>query len=190
MEISLVDDTNIFECQGVSVKNHKAIFDGGQTGQYVVEMSKGKDQRLTQVRELIFAGYTQDKIAQKLNVSKRTIARDMKKIKISGEQWIDNLMNYDIVDKVRMTLEGFDHDRTRLEELYQKTDDDALKLKIIESTHKNRVLSLGLLIHTPAVWGMSMISRRYNPKIARPKTMVDRLGLQNTSDEVKPYNKL
>ena len=153
-------------------------------------MSNGKDQRVTQVRELIFAGYTQDKIAQKLNVSKRTIARDMEKIKISAEQWIDNLMNYDLVDKVRMTLEGFDHDRTRLEELYQKTDDDALKLKIIETIHRNRFLSLGLLVKTPVVWGVQRLSRCHNsPIMARPKTMVDRLGL-DTNEEVKPYNEL
>lgn len=153
-------------------------------------MSKSKNQRTIQVRELMMAGYTQDKIAEKLNISKRTIARDMQKIKIGAEQWLENLANYDFVDKYRQTLEGFDYDRTRLEELYTSTDDVALKHKIIESIHHNRELSLGLLVKAPITWGIDRLLKMHNPiSFKRPKTMLDRLGSID-SDEIKPYNNL
>lgn len=91
-----------------------------------------------------------------------------------------------------MTLEGFEFDRTRLEELYNATDDNALKHRIIESIHRNRVLYLGLLIKGPLIWGLDRLARAHNPTpISRPKTMLNRLGSSDSIDyEITLYNEL
>ena len=52
---------------------------------------KGKEKRNLEIQNLVLSGYTQERIADKLNISVSTVARAVKKMRNSSKQWQTNI---------------------------------------------------------------------------------------------------
>ena len=76
-------------------------------------MSKITKRRL-QVEELLFVGYSPNKISSKLRVSYRTIQRDIADLREKSDEWLENLANRDYAMIYREALEGFRSNMVRL----------------------------------------------------------------------------
>lgn len=109
------------------------------------EQSQDKEERKRKVWELVLQGYTQQQIAEKFDLSLKTISRDVQELKKESAEWMESLpkgqiqmyhkSNFEIIDKVTKELWN----------LYEKTDDDKLKLKILNTIAEKRKLHANLL---------------------------------------------
>jgi len=109
------------------------------------EQSQDKEERKRKVWELVLQGFTQQQIAEKFDLSLKTISRDVQELKKESAEWMESLpkgqiqmyhkSNFEIIDKVTKELWN----------LYEKTDDDKLKLKILNTIAEKRKLHANLL---------------------------------------------
>lgn len=134
---------------------------------------KGKLQRRMKIEELLFYGYTQEEIADKLNISVSTIYRDVKKIRSGSRQWMEDLAEKGLVSLFREALEGYRRDIIYLKELLQEEDvknDKNLQVKIIKTISDIRNQYLMHLNASPIVWSMDVFVKKNTPQpIAMPK---------------------
>ena len=125
------------------------------------------------VQELLFLGYTQDRIAQKLNISIRTVAREIKKIRDSSKTWMDNLANTSFIHEYRETLEGIKLDMMYLRETLDEESvksDIHLRLDILKQISSLRH-NYGELLHKgPMVWSIEkVLTKKNSDLIPTPK---------------------
>lgn len=116
---------------------------------------KGRTKRKLMVQDLLLDGYTQEKIADKLNVSISTVERDVRKFRESSERWLDDLFPKNMVHILREGLEGFQKDMITLREMLDEESvkkDVLLRLKILKSISELRKQYLLLVTKTPTVW--------------------------------------
>ena len=92
-----------------------------------------KLKRRVKVQELLFSGFSIDKIAEKLQVSSKTISRDVKLVRENNKNWLEDLAETGFVQEFRETLEGYKQDIIRLQEMQENGKDQNLRLKIIKT---------------------------------------------------------
>ena len=80
---------------------------------------KGKEKRNLEIQNLVLSGYTQERIADKLNISVSTVARAVKKMRNSSKQWLQNLAEKDYANIYREALEGFQQDLMNLNDMLE-----------------------------------------------------------------------
>ena len=127
---------------------------------------KGKIKRQQKVQELLFAGYTQQQIANELNLSISTIQRDTRKIRTASDNWLDNLARGEYIHIFRETLEGIRYDISTLLEMLQQDDvkkDSHLQLKIIKEISSQRKNYLAILSKSPLVWAFKKFVEQNSP---------------------------
>ena len=117
-----------------------------------------KNNRREMIRDLLIRGYSQEKIAEKLNVSPRTVRRDVRKIREGSKYWLENLAKGEFVDNYRETLDGLKLDLMELNEMLGEEDmkkDPNLRLKIIKQITEIRGNYCQMLIKGPMVWSIN-----------------------------------
>lgn len=154
---------------------------------------KGKEKRRLMVQDLLIEGYTQVKIAEKLNVSISTVEDDVRKFRESNERWLEDLFPKKLVHIFREGLEGIKKDMLTLREMLDEEsvkNDVPLKLKIIKSISELRGDYLQMLTKTPFVWSANLFVKKNELKRndGKPNSPVygERYGYE--SSESKKYN--
>ena len=69
------------------------------------------------VQELLFAGYTQEKISQKLGISTKTVNRDIHWLTDNSENWLEELAGTNYAHVFSESSEGYKQDIIRLYEI-------------------------------------------------------------------------
>ena len=119
--------------------------------------------RRLQVQELLFSGYTQEKISQKLGISTKTVTRDIHWIRENSENWLEELAGTNYAHVFRESLEGYKQDIMRLYEMLEKCKDDNTRIKIINTISGIRYRYTAQLGQFPAVWAMDVFVKKNNP---------------------------
>lgn len=124
---------------------------------------KGKEKRKLQIQELLVEGYTQEKIAEKLNVSISTVERDVRKLMEGNQRWLDDLFPKKMVQIFREGLEGIKKDMMTLREMLEEEpvkNNVTLRLKILKSISELRCQYFELLNHTPLIWSIKQFVKK------------------------------
>ncbi len=133
----------------------------------------GGHKRRVSIQELLFDGYNQVQIATKLNVSERTVRRDVRKIRESDKRWLDEIFPNKMVSLVHETSEGVKKDIVFLREMLNKDnvkEDVSLTLKILKAISELRHDYFELITHTPLVWSLKQFAKRNNLKSQNSKS--------------------
>ena len=135
---------------------------------------KGKEKRNLQVQELVLSGYTQEKIADKLNISVSTVSRTIHKLRKGSSQWLTNLAERDMAYIFHESLQGFQQDMMCLNELLEDEsvkNNPKLQLQIRREISQIRSKYLEHLVKAPMVWSMSVFTSKYSPEPIVQPTM-------------------
>ncbi len=133
--------------------------------------------RRQKVWDLMLQGFTQEQIAEKLDVSTKTISRDAIEIKKDSIRWLDTLTRGQIQMYHRSNFETIERVSKELWQLFETTEDDKLKVKILKTISENRktlatlmerfdLMKLGYTLHevlSPAKGGI-ILDDTFAPK--------------------------
>jgi len=89
--------------------------------------------RKQQVWSLITQGFTQEQIADKLNVSPKTISRDFQELKKESIEWMNALPDGEIQLHHKKNFEMIDKILQELWKIYGKTKDEKEKVRILST---------------------------------------------------------
>ena len=120
-----------------------------------------------EIQQLTLSGYSQEKIADKLNISVSTVSRTMRKLRKSSSQWLTNLAERDMAHVYRESLEGFQQDMMHLNELLESEsvkNNPKLQLQIRREITHIRSQYLTYLLQGPMVWSMSTFVKENSPQ--------------------------
>lgn len=92
--------------------------------------------RQQKLMDLLLQGFTQEQIAEKLEVSLKTIQRDITELRKGAVDWMENLPRGEYQIRFRKIFQQHDKVINELWDLYDNTDDEKLKLKILETIGK------------------------------------------------------
>ena len=127
-----------------------------------------------EIQELVLSGYTQEKIADKLNISISTVTRAVRKQRNSNKKWLENLAQKDYANIYREALEGFQQDLMHLNDLLEDPkiqDNIKLQLQIRKAITETRSKRLEHLLRGPVVWSMDALIQKCNPSSIEQPTM-------------------
>lgn len=120
----------------------------------------GKAQRKAEIQELLLYGYTYQEISQKLGISERTVARDVRKLRDGSKHWLEEIVDRDLVSSFKEGMDGFKKDMSVLKDMLDTDSVKAnleLKLRIIKAISEARLRYLNLLLHAPTYWAFESI---------------------------------
>jgi|APSaa5957512535_1039671.scaffolds.fasta_scaffold09483_4 IS30 family transposase len=127
-----------------------------------------------EIQQLTLSGYTQEKIADKLNISVSTVSRTLRKLRKSSSQWLTNLAERDMAHIFHESLQGFQQDIMYLNELLEDEsirNNPKLQLQIRREITQIRSKYLEHLLKAPMVWSMSVFTSKYSPEPIVQPTM-------------------
>ena len=133
-----------------------------------------KEKCKMEIQELTLSGFTQEKIADKLNISVSTVSRTLRKLRKSSSQWLANLAEHDLAHIYREALAGFTQDLMRLNELLENPsveNDVKLQLQIRKEITQTRSKYLEHLLRGPMVWSLAVFTKKHSPKPIEQPTM-------------------
>ena len=87
--------------------------------------------RKQQVWSLLTQGITQQQIADKLNVSLKTISRDFQELKKESIEWMNTLPDGEIQLHYKKNLESVEKVIQEFWHIYENTEDENKKLKLL-----------------------------------------------------------
>jgi len=149
------------------------------------EQPHEKEERKRQVWQLMLQGYTQQQIAEKFDVSLKTISRDFQEIKKDSVRWMDNLTKGQIQMYHRSNFETIEKVTKELWELHENTDDEKLKVKILKTIVENRRLHSNMLQHSDLL----NLGDKLHDLISPPKTFFEPNAFAPERQEIN-YDKL
>ena len=121
-----------------------------------------KEKRRLDIQELNLAGFSQEKIAQKMGISTSTVYRTIQKLREESNRWLANLARRDYASLYKEALDGLKQDLVYLYELTQEEsvkDNVKLKLQIRREITHVRSEHLKNLLQGPVVWSMEVLSK-------------------------------
>lgn len=127
-----------------------------------------------EIQEMTISGYTQEKIAEKLNISISTVSRTMRKIRESSSKWLENLAERDLANIYRESLEGLRQDMMRLNELLEEPSvktDIKLQLQIRKEITVTRSEYMKQLTNFPMLWSLEIFTKKYAPEPIEQPTL-------------------
>ncbi len=136
-----------------------------------------KLKRRVKAQELLFSGYSIEKIAEKLEVCPKTISRDVKWIRDNNKNWLEDLAEKGFAQEFRETLEGYKQDIMRLQEMQEECKDQNLRLKIIKTITDIRYKYAQQFAQFPAVWAMQVFVNKNNPHPIEQPTLPSLSGI-------------
>lgn len=78
-------------------------------------------------------GHTQQQIAEKLNVSLKTISRDFQELKAESKEWMNTLPEGEIQLHHKRNLEMLERVNQELWKIYEDTENEDTKIKILNT---------------------------------------------------------
>jgi len=99
-----------------------------------------KEDRKSKVWELSLQGFTQQQIAKKFDVSLKTISRDFHELKKEAAEWMETLPKGQLQMYHKSNFEIIEQVTRELWKLYEETEDEKLKLKILNTIAEKRRL--------------------------------------------------
>ena len=133
-----------------------------------------KEKCKMEIQELILSGYTQEKTAEKLNISVSTVTRAVRKQRNSNKHWLENLAQKDYTNIYREALAGFQQDLMHLNDLLEDPniqDNIKLQLQIRKAITETRSKRLEHLLRGPVVWSMDALIQKCNLSPIEQPTM-------------------
>jgi len=133
-----------------------------------------KEKCKMEIQQLTLNGYTQEKIADKLNISVSTVSRTLRKLRKSSSQWLVNLAERDMAHIFHESLQGFQHDMMHLNELLVDElvkNNPKLQLQIRREITQTRSKYLEHLLKGPMIWSLSIFTSKYSPEPIVQPTM-------------------
>jgi IS30 family transposase len=127
-----------------------------------------------EIQQLTLSGYTQEKIADKLNISVSTVSRTLHKLRKNSSQWLTNLAERDMAHIYHESLLGFQQDMMHLNELLEEEsvkNNPKLQLQVRREITHIRSKYLEHLVKAPMVWSMSVFTSKYSPEPIVQPTM-------------------
>ena len=118
--------------------------------------------RRLEVQELLFSGFSHEKISQKLRISTKTVSRDIQWIRDNNQNWLENLAENGFVQEYREAIEGYKQDIMRLQEMQDNCTDDNLRLKIIRTISDTRRKYIEQFAQFPVVWALAVFVKKNN----------------------------
>jgi len=126
-------------------------------------------ERRLEVQELLFAGFSQERISQKLGISTKTVSRDIQWIRDNNQNWLEDLAQNGFAQEFREVLEGYKQDIMRLQEMQEDCTDQNLRLKIIKAITDTRRKYIEQFSQFPVVWAMDVFVKKNKPQtISQP----------------------
>ena len=141
---------------------------------------KNKEKRRLEIQELNLAGFSQEKIAQKLGISISTVSRTIQKLREESNRWLVNLARRDYASLYKEALDGLKQDLVYLHELSQKESvksNAKLCLQIRREITRVRCEYLKNLLQGPVVWSMEVLSKNSIGKPIPQPTMESLEGI-------------
>lgn len=126
-----------------------------------------KEKCKLEIQELTLCGYTQERIADKLNISVSTVSRILRKLRLGNSQWLANLAERDLGHIYRESLEGLRHDLSKLNDLLEEASvktDIKLQLQIRKEITSTRSEYMKQLTNFPMLWSMEIFTKKYSPE--------------------------
>jgi len=124
---------------------------------------KVKERGKMEIQEMIICGYTQERIAEKLNISISTVTRTIRKLRDSSAQWLTNLAEHDLANIYRESLEGLRYDLTKLNDMLDEPsvkNDIKLQLLIRKEITATRSEYVKQLTSAPMVWSLEILTKK------------------------------
>ncbi len=121
-----------------------------------------KEKRRLDIQELNLAGFSQEKISQKMGISTSTVYRTIQKLREESNRWLANLARRDYASLYKEALDGLKQDLVYLYEVSQEEsvkDNVKLKLQIRKEITHVRSEYLKNLLQGPVVWSMEVLSK-------------------------------
>lgn len=139
---------------------------------------KNKEKRRLLILELTLSGYTQQKIAQKLNISTSTVFREIQRIRKSSEHWLENIAKQDLPHIIREGIDGLKQDLMQLTELLDeptvKKNPD-MQLRILKQITLVRNHYVTQLVGIPLGWSLEVLRKKYG-EISIPYSAMNSLN--------------
>jgi len=133
--------------------------------------------RRMKVEELLFSGYGNEKISEKLGISTKTVRRDIKWIRQNNKNWLEDVANFGFIQEFRESLEGYKQDIIRLYEMLEQCKDDNTKIKLIKAISDVRYRYTEQFARFPAVWAMDVFVQKNNPHSIEQPTLPSLSGI-------------
>jgi len=105
---------------------------------------------------------SETEIADTFGVSRETVVRDVAFLKKSVHLWLEDLTKHGFVFEYKLTLDRLNNYRTKLEKLYDKTEDVPQKISIIKELKEISKLYLELLSETPTIHAFRKAVKKAN----------------------------
>ena len=97
------------------------------------------------VWNLHIKGYTQTQIAEKLNISTKTVARDIHILKKDTRNWFNNLRYGEIQFYYKNNYDSIQKTIHELWQIYDKTEDEDKKLKLLNLIAQKSQMSTNMI---------------------------------------------
>lgn len=101
--------------------------------------------RKQKIWNLLTQGFSQQQIAEKLQVSLKTVSRDFKEIKKESMEWMEALPKGEIQVYYKTTFDLINASINEMWKLFEKTEDEKLKLNILRTITEKCKLRIDLL---------------------------------------------
>ena len=101
--------------------------------------------RRQKVWNLYIQGFTHEQIAKKLNVNEKTVSRDLNVSKKQAIEWLETLPEGEIQLYLKKNYEHFENVIQQLLEIFENTNDDNLKVKILNDIAQKRKMQTDML---------------------------------------------
>ena len=101
--------------------------------------------RRQKVWNLYIQGFTHEQIAKKLDVNEKTVSRDLNVLKKQAIEWMETLPDGEIQLYLKKNYEHFENVIQQLLEIFENTNDDNLKVKILNDIAQKRKMQIDML---------------------------------------------
>ena len=101
--------------------------------------------RRQKVWNLYIQGFTHEQIAKKLDVNEKTVSRDLNVLKKQAIEWMETLPEGEIQLYLKKNYEYFENVIQQLLEIFENTNDDNLKVKILNDIAQKRKMQNDML---------------------------------------------
>lgn len=122
-------------------------------------MVDSKKQRIEQVSYYLVKGVPELEIAKILNVSRKTIVRDVAYLKKASQNWIDGLAKDGFIFEYKLALDKIKDRENELQKLYKESKEISQKLQILKALDENTKMYLELLGERPTIHAIKRVSR-------------------------------
>lgn len=128
-------------------------------------MSLSRLERREKVSYLLTQGQNETEIGKILQVSRRTVVRDVSFLKEASQRWLDDLIKAGFVFEAKLALEKLRDNEIRLRKLLKFSLEPLDEMKIIRQLDNNIISQLQMLVEGPTLYGMKKAMSAQDQKV-------------------------